>query len=211
MNNTTTAYETGSAWKAFISTGCDKSFSRIYHDHFDLLYYIGLKYTSNNTQVIEDSIQNVFVYLLKKRKSLTEVTNVKAYLVKSFRRQLLVDLKKQSRFTLSDHFPEERFGYFNGIEQTIAEKEESDELKQAMRKSLAKLSPRQQEIIYLRYDCELAYEDIANILEISVDSCYKSVYRSVRILKTSIEQLVTKGADLLCVLFLTDRTAITNR
>lgn len=210
MNQETTPYDNGNAWQAFVSSGCDKSFSRIYHDHFDLLYYIGLKYTSN-TQIIEDSIQNIFVYLLKKRKSLNEVTNVKAYLVKSFRRQLLLDLKKQSRFWLSDQIPEERFEYFDGTEQAISEKEEADELKQVMRKSLAKLSPRQQEIIYLRYDCELSYEDIANILEISVDSCYKSVYRSVRLLKTSIEQLVTKGADLLCVLFLTDRTAITNR
>jgi RNA polymerase sigma factor (sigma-70 family) len=191
----TTGFDNRNAWKNFISTGCDKSFSKIYHNHFDLLYYIGMKYTSN-TQLIEDSIQNVFVYLLKKRKSLTDVTNVKAYLVKSFRRQLLLDLRKQSRFSFSNQLFENQFDYFNGTEQTISEREELNELKRAMKKSLTNLSARQQEIIYLRYDCELSYEEISNIMEISVDSCYKSVYRSIRILKTSIEQTIAKGVNL---------------
>lgn len=209
MNKKTTACKNGNAWKAFISTGCHKSFSRIYHDYFDLLYYIGMKYTSD-TQIIEDSIQNLFVYLLKKRKSLNDVTNIKAYLVKSFRRQLLLDLKKQSRFSLPGLFSDDHFGYFNGEEQVISEREEADELKRAMRKSLVKLSARQQEIIYLRYDCELDYGDIANILEISVDSCYKSVYRSVRLLKSNMEQMVSKGTDLFACLFVFEKTSKQN-
>ena len=182
--------DSSDAWKIFILTGCDKSFSRIYHHHFDLLYHIGMKYTSN-TQLIEDSIHNVFVYLLKKRKSLTDVTNVKAYLVKSFKRQLLVDLKKQSRFSFTGQLSENQFGYFNGTEQVISEKEELDELKIAIKKSLINLSARQREIIYLRYDCELSYEEISEIREISIDACYKSVYRSLKIMKTALEQMVT--------------------
>lgn len=182
------------AWKIFILTGCDKSFSKIYHNHFDLLYYIGMKYTSN-TQLIEDSIHNVFVYLLKKRKSLTDVMNVKAYLVKSFRRQLLVDLGKQSRFSFIGHLSENQFGYFNGTEQLISEREELHELKIAIRKSLINLSARQREIIYLRYDCELSYEEISEIREISIDACYKSVYRSLKIMKQTLEQMVTPRVD----------------
>lgn len=191
----TTDIDNRDAWKIFISTGCEKSFSVIYYNHFDLLYYVGLKYTSNR-QIIEDSIQNIFVYLLKKRKNLNLVTNVKAYLLKSFRRQLFLDLKKQSRFSFSDQLTETQFNYFNGTEQSISEKEELNILKRAIKKSMKNLSAKQQEIIYLRYDCDLSYEEISNILEISVDSCYKSVYRSIKIMKTSIEQMITTHVDL---------------
>ncbi len=190
----TTDTDSSDAWRIFILTGCEKNFSLIYHRHFNLLYYVGLKYTSNR-QIIEDSIQNVFVYLLKKRSKLNLVINVKAYLLKSFRRQLFLDLKKQSRFSFTGQLNENQFEYFNGAEQVISEKEELNRLKRVIKKSLVNLSAKQREIIYLRYDCELSYEEISDILEISVDSCYKSVYRSMKIMRTDIEHIFTRCVD----------------
>ena len=167
----------------------------MYHN-YDVLYYVGLKYTSD-IQVVEDSIQNVFVYLLKNRKKLKPVANVRGYLLKSFRRQLFLDLKKQKRLFLSDQMTETQFDYFSGTEQNVSEVNEPNELHNALKMSLGKLSARQQEIIYLRYDCDLSYEEISGILEITVESCYKSVYRSVKTIKADIEQLLTKGKNLL--------------
>lgn len=184
------------AWELFISKGNDEAFSMIYFNHYDLLYYIGLKYSSD-TQIIEDSIQNIFTYLLKNRNKLRHVTNVRGYLLKSFRRQLFLDLKKQKKHFLPNEWPENQFDYFNSTEQNIAEKEELNELQQALRKSLGKLTARQQEIIYLRFDCDLSYEEISTILEISVDSCYKSVYRSIKAIKVDVEQMLVKSKNLL--------------
>lgn len=81
-----------------------------------------------------------------------------------------------------------QFDYFNGTEHAIFEKEEVAEIHHTLQKSLQKLSTKQQEIIYLRFDCELSYEEISNILDISVDSCYKSIYRSIKAIKADIEQ-----------------------
>ncbi|HBL78085.1 MAG: hypothetical protein A2W90_13440 [Bacteroidetes bacterium GWF2_42_66] len=184
-------------WEFFILTGSEKGFSPIYYSYFDLLYYVGLKYTSN-TQIIEDSIQNIFLYLLKSRNKLKHITNVKAYLLKSFRRQLFLDLKKQKKFFFPEQLIETSFDYFNGTEQNTPEKEEQSELQSAIKKSIQNLSDKQQEIIYLRYDCELSYEEISNILGISVDSCYKSVYRSIKIMKTNVKQMLVKSTQLFC-------------
>lgn len=183
------------AWELFISKGNDEAFSVIYYNHYDLLYYVGLKYTSA-IQIIEDSIQNVFTYLLKNRNKLKSVTNIRGYLLKSFRRQLFLDLKKQKRLSLPDQLPENEFDYFASTEQNISDKEEFNELQSALKRSLIKLTAKQQEIIYLRFDCDLSYEEISNILEISVDSCYKSVYRSIKTIKTDIDQILVKGKNL---------------
>ncbi len=190
----TTDIDSSKAWETFISTGNEESFSLIYNDHFNLLYYVGLKYTCNR-QIIEDSIQNIFVYLLKKRKKLNLVINVKAYLLKCFRRQLFLDIKEQKRFSSAGRLSDNQFDDYQGAEQAISEKEESNRLKIVIKRSLVNLSARQQEIIYLRYDCELSYEEISDILEIAVDSCYKSVYRSLKTMRTDIEETVTKCAD----------------
>lgn len=174
-------------WDLFITKGNEKAFSKIYYDHYKLLYYIGLKYTTHN-QIIEDSIQNVFVYLLKNREKLGPVSNIRAYLVKSFRNQLSHDLKKQNRLTPTEQLSDSQFDYFNGTEHAIFEKEEMTEMYNTLQKSLQKLSTKQQEIIYLRFDCELSYEEISGILDISIDSCYKSIYRSIKAIKADIEQ-----------------------
>ena len=176
----------GEAWELFISKGGDEAFSIIYFNQYDLLYYIGLKYSSN-IQVIEDSIQNIFTSLLKNRKKLKHVTNVRGYILKSFRRQLFLDLKKQKRLSLPDQMPEDNYDYFESIEQSISEQEELNELHKTLKTSLSKLTAKQQEIIYLRFDCDLSYDEISNLLEISVDSCYKSVYRSIKTVKSDIE------------------------
>jgi RNA polymerase sigma factor (sigma-70 family) len=181
-------------WNIFTANGNEDAFSVIYHGHYDVLYYVGLKYTSD-IQVVEDAIQNVFVNLLKKRAKLNSVINVRGFLLKSFRRQLFFDLKKQKNFSLFGQIAESPFDYFNGTEDNFFEKDEPDELQIALKKSLLNLSDRQKEIIYLRYDCDLSYEEISGILEISVDSCYQSVYRSVKTLKADIEQMLSKGKN----------------
>lgn len=181
-------------WNIFTSNGNEDAFSMIYHGHYNLLYYVGLKYTSD-IQVVEDSIQNVFVNLLKNRTKLSPVINVRGFLIKSFRRQLFLDLKKQKKLSLIGQITESQFDYFNGTEENLYEKDEPDELQNALKMSLIKLSDRQKEIIYLRYDCDLSYEEISGILEISVESCYQSVYRSIKTMKFDIEQMLSKGKN----------------
>jgi RNA polymerase sigma factor (sigma-70 family) len=111
-------------------------------------------------------------------------------LLKSFRRQLFLDLKKRKKLALIGQIADAPFDYFNGTEENLYENDEPDELQRALKRSLLKLPDRQKEIIYLRYDCDLSYEEISAILEISVESCYQSVYRSI---KADIEQTLLKG------------------
>ncbi len=186
----------GETWELFILKGNEVAFSKIYFDHYDLLYHYGLKYTSD-TYIVEDSIQNMFSYFLKIRKSLRPVNNVRSYLLRSFRNQLFLDLKKQNKLSFPDQMPEHKSDHSNNIEQSITEEETKSEVQTAIKKCLGKLSARQQEIIYLRYDCDLSYEDIATMLQISIDSCYKSVYRSIKAIKSEIEEKNTQGKTLL--------------
>lgn len=184
-------------WDLFTLNGDEDAFSTIYYGHYDLLYYVGLKYT-NDIQIVEDSIQDVFVNLLKNRTKLNPVNNVRGFLLKSFRRQLFLDLKKQKKNQLN----ETHFDYFNGTEGNLYEKDEPNEFQVALKRSLLKLSDRQKEIIYLRYDSDLSYEEISAILEISVESCYQSVYRSIKTIRVEIEQMLSQGMNFFfCIMF----------
>ncbi|WP_235934119.1 RNA polymerase sigma factor [Sunxiuqinia indica] len=181
-------------WNLFISNGSKNAFSRIYNDYFDILYNLGIKF-STDSQIIENSIQNLFSYLLKKRERLTPVTNLRSYLIKSFRNQLFKDLKKQKKLVLPDQITDSQFDYYSSTEQVIIENEEIAEMQNALKKCLNKLNSKQQELIYLRFDCEMSYKEIASILDITVEACYKSIYRLIKIIKKDIEKADTRSRN----------------
>jgi RNA polymerase sigma factor (sigma-70 family) len=169
-------------WDKFISQNSQEALSTIYVDHYNRLFKFGLRYTSDK-QIVENAIQNVFSYFLKIRKKLGPVNTISGYLIQSFRRQLYLELKKQKKIVLYETFSEGDFNYYNAQEQK-EDLDGRDQMLQIVRRIISTLRPKQQEIIYLRFNCNLSYEEISSMLDISVDSCYKSVCRSVKAIRS---------------------------
>ncbi len=67
----------------------------------------------------------------------------------------------------------------------------------AINDCMDKLSSRQREILYLKFHSQISYEEIASMFDISVDSCYKSVYRSVKSIRVELENL--NGLLVFCI------------
>lgn len=175
-------------WEMFISQDNQESLSIIYKDHFDLLYNFGFKYTSD-MDAIENSIQNIFGYFLKKRNKLGPVNNMSGYLIQCFRHELYLALKKQKKIVLCQTIPETYFNHDNAQKENESE-EKRDQLHQTMMTIIKKLNPKQQKIINLRFIERFSYKEISDMLNISVDSCYKSVYRSVTSIRHEAERVL---------------------
>ena len=69
------------------------------------------------------------------------------------------------------------------VEDEIIAAEEQAEVSQKVDEILSILTERQREIIYLRYMQECSYEEIAEIMQISVPACRKLLYRTLLKLK----------------------------
>jgi len=193
--------ELSKMWDNFRLDGSQDALSLIYYEHFDFLYEFALKYTSDRA-LIEDCIQDIFGKLLKKGKKLNPVSNLRYYLLQAFRRELFDQLQKKKRITFSGeiHDTPDQFCYNKAEDQM--DSEEHDRVIQLVHKSIAKLGPKQQEIIYLRFNQDLDYPEIAKMLDISVDSCYKSVYRSIKFIKEDIEKIIGSNHSLLLWVFI---------
>lgn len=173
-------------WEDYIKKGSEKALSIIYLDFYDHLFNYGLKHTKNR-EVIEDSIQNIFSYFLKVRKNLGPVNNLFGYLLKSYRNQLFHELAKHNKFISTEEFSDSDFEYFRSQEQNIIDQEENHIIKSSIQKSISLLPSKQQEIIYLRFDCGFSYPDISVILNISVESCHKTIYRAIRTIREDVK------------------------
>ncbi|MDP4185031.1 MAG: sigma-70 family RNA polymerase sigma factor, partial [Bacteroidota bacterium] len=158
--------------------GDDKALALIYSGTAKILYQYGLKFTSN-TDIIEDSIQDLFSDLIRNRRNLGETDNIEFYLLKSFRRKLLRQLQYESRFT-DKEFTEVMFGVRYSIEQEIISNESYQDLSKQLFDAIEKLSPRQKEAIYLKFTKGLEYEEISQILDMGVEACRNLIYRAVK-------------------------------
>ena len=191
-------------WNEFIHDGNLDALSKIYYHYYDQLFTYGHKHSSNK-QLIEDTIQNIFLNLIKFRKNIGHVKNITGYLISSFRRQLFLDLEEQKRTVLTGQLPEESFDYFKNTGQDISDKENFEQILSTIKQCIGTLTDKQQEIIFLRFESGISYEEISEMLHISVDSCYKSVYRSVKTIRSEVEKILGKGGNII-LLFLSKLT-----
>ncbi len=189
QNRTSTKTDTKSQeelWLLF-TQGDMQAFQTIYSYHYQMLYNFGTRYLKSNE--IEDCIHDTYLNLLHYKNSLTAVSNVKAYLFKSFRNQIYKYRK--------DNLLE-----FNLNDGTIPY-EEDDNNKEIILKELKllieKLSSREREIIYLKYFQQFNNLEISELLGIK--------YQTVRnILAGAIKKMRILGKNFIELLFLLFRS-----
>ena len=175
--------ENFSLWQAF-QRGNRDAYRSFYNDYFGMLNNYGSKF-SNNRELIEDAIHDLFVRLWTSREQLSTPPSVKNYLLKSLRNTLLRKMKKEEKYTGID-------GHTYPLSFTISYKNETvqhienRELQLQIKTYIDSLPPRQQEAIYLRFYEGLTYEEISQVMEISLNSSYKLLYKALANLESSI-------------------------
>ena len=147
---------------------------QIYTSFHSELYHYALKITSQ-VDLAEDALQDVFVDIWTYRSKLGSIHSVQAYLLRSVRNQCLKLLKRQQRFTNIDEA-----GSFDLIlPEELQLVDPSQAIKQAIMEGMTKLSPRQREVIYLKYYNNLDYEELAEVLEINYQSVINHIHKAM--------------------------------
>ena len=170
--------------------------SFIYHENVDFLFFYGKKF-STDEDLILDVIQDLFFYLIQKRKSLGDTDNVRLYLLKAFRRRLFDEIKKKDKQDeLKHYYSTEPTITFSAEDKLIVD-EQLSEQNLELKRGLQKLNSQQREVLYYRFTCDFDYEQICEIMSISYDSARQIVSRSVKILK----QYLTRKGLILMIFF----------
>jgi RNA polymerase sigma factor (sigma-70 family) len=182
-------------WNAFRLDGNMNALSVIYEDNFDLLLNYGRKFCHEES-VIEDAIQNIFTNLIRSREKLGEINSIKPYLMIAHRNELFKLINKSRNIVIIENLPDIIFKPEYSIEEEIIEQEGQTRLKKFLKNSLQKLTSHQQEALYLKYDVGLSYADISKTLNISVESCRTTIYRSIKLIRADVESLKKDNINL---------------
>ena len=189
MGDQHTAFELSRQWE------------QLYVEFGPLLYNYGCKITTQ-TSLVEDSIHDVFVNLLKNPQYAPAIENPKAYLFKSFRRQLISKLKAETKsyttlLTDEDHYA---FDIELSREAYQISEETNEEQQRKLSEALQHLSPRQREAIYLKFYENHSYEHVASIMKIEKSALYSLVYKALvqlrKVLSPELPSKISVGYSL---------------
>jgi len=172
-------------WESF-RKGDKEAFAALFREHYGILYRFGNKFTTD-TELLEDAIQELFIELWKAN-SCTPVLSVRSYLLKSLKYKLLRSLsKRRPTFLPAD----ENLAFEWSHETFLIAEQESAGRRQKVLKALEQLSPRQKEIIYLKYYQDLSYEEVGEIMNINYQVARNLLYQAMKTLKKCITFLLS--------------------
>ncbi|SET16146.1 RNA polymerase sigma factor [Prevotella sp. kh1p2] len=185
-------------WSNFVS-GVDreKAFSRIYdlNIHDLLAYGCSLGF---DEETCKDVAHDLFFRLFQDAGRSYEIGNITVYLFGSFRNRLISTGLRNTR--LKDVKIEELpFATEVTILDTLTNEEDRALLRDNVAALLRELTPRQREAIYLRYMQNMAYDDIARLLEMTNGSVRKLVYRALETMRRKASEM---DMPLVVVMFL---------
>lgn len=179
-------------WMAF-QAGDRVAFEKIYSTTIGFLTNYAMRVVSDK-QLVQDAIQDIFVELWNKRENLGKVSSIRFYLMKAVRRDLIRKKIKQDKNSPIDLFRRPVTDFQPSYEMMKVKDEESSEKILKMKAMIERLTPRQKEVLYLKYYSNLSNNEIAEILEINVQSVYNNIYRALEVLRDKMHLFVLWAA-----------------
>ncbi len=141
----------------------------------------------SDRELIHDLLQDFFADLWKNRTTIGAAQQVTAYLMTSFRRNILRYLKYHQKTTCLDGFLNHHDLIENrNSEVRIVEKETEDYKIRQLYQGMEQLPQRQREAIYLRYYQSLRPEEIAQVMGVSHQVVRNMLHRALKQLRASV-------------------------
>ncbi|WP_167017904.1 RNA polymerase sigma factor [Chitinophaga sp. Cy-1792] len=172
-------------WQAIVA-GDEHSFQQVYRAHFTMLYEYGMRFTGDEA-MIRECIQQLFVKLWTNKATLTEMKRIKPYLLFSLRAIIYNKFRDEKRRRINELEESYDFELEFSPEAAYIQRETNDRKLAALKAAMERLTPRQKEIIYLRYFQELDYKEIASIMDVTVKGAYKLTARSLEALRDLLD------------------------
>lgn len=170
-----------SLWNLFLE-GDKEVLEVFYKRYYNLLYNYGLK-LCDDRDLVQDFIQDVFLKLCKSEK-IGATISPKAYLLKSMR-NVIFDYFAASKNCISMddltfRMPDDQLSYELFLRQNDGDLERETRLLAAV----AQLVDSQKQILYLHYVKELSHKEIAEVLDVNVQSSMNSISRALSKLRS---------------------------
>ena len=165
--------------------GDTAALGKLYDRFVDILFSHGMRKDGNREHGM-DCIHDLFFDLYKYRSKLSYTDNVEYYLIKSLDRKINRQFKRKDFPIEIDRniFKQSVVkNHTESFEEDIIREERIAERTIKLKEALDTLTPKQKKGLYLRFDQERSYEEIADIMEVSIETARTTIYRALKTLR----------------------------
>lgn len=170
-------------WKSFCA-GDEKSLVALYEQYYSPFFVWGCKWLGGEADFVKDQLQDFFIYIWEKREKLSPEINVKAYLLTSFRRQLIYQWKKYQKTKPTEELAKSLDFY----DSELLDPELITAQFSKLEKALVLLSPAQREVVELRFLENKSMQEIADHKNTSIRTVYNLLHRGINKLRSEINE-----------------------
>lgn len=167
----------------------EKPLNHLFEFYYNRLYRVGLRWCADAT-LTEECIQEIFVDLWLYRHSLSEIIALETYLKVALRRRIFRKIKKTdplSNCTDFDATTTPTMMTTESYEHLLIQQQSDAAKRQKLMLALQSLTPKQREVVHLKYFEELSYKEIAMRTDMEINSLYKVLHDAIKKLKIILQ------------------------
>lgn len=138
---------------------------------------------THDLDLIQDSIQDLFIELWKNRQNLSETTHVEYYLFRALRNKLAKAHSRRSFVSESEMRLASDNLQVEYVELEIMSREVEVQTRNTLKQLQEQLPLRQQEVIHLRFYHNFSYEQIAELMGMNYQSVLNLMQRALKALR----------------------------
>ena len=178
-----------------LAEGDANAIAGIYQITYTSLYYFGLQIAGKHQEVlVEDTIQDLFIWLAKNYRKVDLTDNLEAYLYQAIRRNLHQQLQaKQAKIKAQQRYLQRTTPNTSmhqiSPETAFLAKESQALNKELVDTALKELPVYQKEVLYLRFYENRNYKEIAEILSVNAQVARNYVFRALTILRKKLPSI----------------------
>lgn len=150
--------------------------------HYNELFRYGIRFTADPENT-KDIVNQFFLHVWERREKFLLAENTRSYLLVSFKRFLIDDLRKSFPFIHVADYPEEPMEH--AYEDFLIRFQENEALKNALHRAIQALPVRQKELLMLRFYENMSCEEIAAKSSLNIKVVYNKIYLALKKLRSS--------------------------
>lgn len=176
----------------FFKKGEVNAFTLLFKKFYPQLHVYGIK-LSNDSKLTEDCLQNFFIQLYEEREKAGSIKNLKAYLFISFKRRLIKQLQKSQKTISISEAQLFKSNFTFSAEELSIHQEIQFLCTTTLSELINQLSPRQKEVIYLKYYSNMSSSDIAEVMDMNYQSVLNILQKALSKLRLASENQQIKS------------------
>jgi RNA polymerase sigma-70 factor (ECF subfamily) len=168
--------DTGRPIKDYLNN--EESLYAVMTKYYNDFFRYGVKFTADAEET-KDALNQFFLHIWDNRDKLERVENFKAYLFVSYKRWLIVhlhQLRKRRLFNQDIHSNEP---VESSYEEYMISQIQDEELRQILNEAINALSPRQRQLVRLRFYDQLSFDEISKRTSLTIRTVYNKLHEAI--------------------------------